>query len=289
MAAKPDLKAQKERKQKIVLAVLGVLLVGVAALQGPKLLKHSSSAKAAPATAVTTPGDGAPTTSGGTATVPSAPVNVSASRSSAQVGGVVLAPAKTPDAVQGQLWSFSRFKAKDPFVQQVKDASSSAGSPAGSTPGAPTSSAGSPAGSTPGAPTSPTATGGIQGATGGSAVPALVAVPPSFATLLVDGRPQQLTLKQLFPKGDPIFVLVKIVGKNARIGVAGGSFTAGNTILIEIGKRVTLMNTTTGQRYVVKLVYVGDQPETIARFKGGSTAPASGASTTATAAPASAP
>ncbi len=255
MAAKPDLKAQKERKQKIVLAVLGVLLVGVAALQAPKLLKHSNSAKAAPATAVTTPGDVVPTTSGGTAPGPSAAVNVSSSRSSAHLAGVVLTPAKTPDAVQGQLWSFSRFKAKDPFVQQVKDATSSASSPSGS-------------------PTSPKATGGIQGATGGSGGAALGAVPPSFATLLVNGRPQQLTLKQLFPKGDPIFVLVKIVGKNARIGVAGGSFTAGNTILIEIGKRVTLMNTTTGTRYVVKLVYVGAQPETIAVFKGGKAAAA---------------
>ncbi len=272
MATKPDLKAQKARKQKIVLAVLGVLLVGVAALQGPKLLKHSSSTKAAPA-AVTTPGVVTPAPTG-TPSSPSAPVNVSASKNSAQLAGVVLSPAKTPDAVQGQLWSFSRFKAKDPFVPQVKDAASSAGPTSGT----------SPAGA-------PTAAGGKPGATsGGSGGPVAAAVPPSYATLLVNGRPQLLTLKQLFPRADPIFVLVKIVGKNARIGVAGGSFTAGNTILLEIGKRVTLMNTTTGQRYVVKLVYVGDQPETIAGFKGAKTAPlAAGTSTTATSTPSSAP
>ena len=266
MATKPDLKAQKARKQKIVLAVLGVLLVGVAALQGPKLLKHSSSTKAAPA-AVTTPGVVTPGAPAVTPSSPSAPVNVSASRSAAQLAGVVLSPAKTPDAVQGQLWSFSRFKAKDPFVPQVKDASSSSTS------------------STPSTSSVPPTSGGAPGGTGSPSGPIAVAAPPSYATLLVNGRPQQLTLKQPFPKGDPIFVLVKIVGKNARIGVAGGSFTAGNTILLEIGKRVTLMNTTTGQRYVVKLVYVGDQPETIAGFKGGKTVPAStGTSTTATAA-----
>ena len=49
MATKPDLiKAQKERKQKILLAVGGVLLIGVLALQLPKLLKHSSSADRRP-------------------------------------------------------------------------------------------------------------------------------------------------------------------------------------------------------------------------------------------------
>ncbi len=276
---KPDLKAQKERKQKIVLAVGGVLLVGVLALQGPKLLKHSSSTAATPAPATTTPGVVAPAPVG-TPTAPSTPVNASASKNSAQLAGVVLSPAKTPDAVQGQLWSFSRFKAKDPFVQQVKDGTSAGGTTANGT-----SAGGTTAGtSTPAAPTA------SPGKTGVSPPPPTTAPAlPTYATLLVNGRPQQLILKQLFPKADPIFVLVKIVGKNARIGVAGGSFTVGNTILLESGKRVTLMNTTTGQRYVVKLVYVGEQPETIARFKGGTTAPPATSGTQATATPVSAP
>ena len=84
--------------------------------------------------------------------------------------------------------------------------------------------------------------------------------PLAFATLFVNGQPQQLTLKQLFPKADPIFVLVKLVGKNARIGVAGGSFTAGNTMLLEIGKQRHADEHDHGQRYVVKLVYVGRRP-----------------------------
>ena len=259
MATKPDLKAQKARKQKIVLGVGAVILLGVLAFELPGLLKHSNSSTAAPA-ATTTTADGTTIPAAGVVTpaAPSTPVNVSATRYSAKVAGVVLAPATTPDAVQGQLWSFSRFKAKDPFVQQIKDASSSAAS-------APTA----PGGTTPTTGTAPAGGGTTPPATpGGSGAPTAVA-PLAYATLLVNGRPQQLTLKQLFPKADPIFVLVKLIGKDARIGVAGGSFTAGNTILLELGKRVTLMNTTTGQRYVVKLVYVGDQPEKIAVFKGG--------------------
>ena len=274
MATKPDLKAQKERKQKIILAVGGVLLVGVLAMQLPKMLSHGSSSSSTPAPPVTTPDGsvppaGASTTPPGT---PSAPINVSASKSSAQLAGVVLTPAKKPDAGQGQLWSFSRFKAKDPFVPQVKDATSSSGGTTASSSG------------------SPTTAGGTTGTTGGAAGSPATAAPLAYATLLVNGHPQQLTLKQQFPKADPIFVLVKLAGKNARIGVAGGSFTAGNTVVLEIGKKVTLMNTTTGQRYVVKLVYVGSTPETIASFKaGGKIAPAATNSTATTAVPGTVP
>ncbi len=38
MATKPDLKAQKERKQKIILAVGGVLLLALLAFQAPKVM-----------------------------------------------------------------------------------------------------------------------------------------------------------------------------------------------------------------------------------------------------------
>lgn len=267
MATKPDLKAQKERKQKIILAVAGVLLVGVLAMQLPKMLKHSSSTSAAPAPTVTTPDATTPAAGSTPApSSPSAPLNVSVSKSSAQLAGVVLSPATTPKAGQGQLWSFSRFKAKDPFVPQVRDGNGSSG----------TTTASNPSGGT------TTSTGGTTGTTGSPGGSTAPAAPLAYATLLVNGRPQQLTLKQQFPKADPIFVLVKLVGDNARIGVAGGSFTGGNTVLIQLGKKVTLMNTTTGQRYVVRLVYVGSTPETIAPFKAGNTAPATTTSSTTT-------
>lgn len=249
MATKPDLKAkQKARNQKIILGVGGVLLVGVLAMQLPKMLKHSSSSSAPPPATITN-ADGTITTPPPVSTPgsPAVPINVSASKRSALVAGVTLSPATTPDAAQGQLWSFSRFKTKDPFVPQVRD-SSSAG---------PTTS--SPSGA-------PGTAGGTTGSPGGTSNPPAVAAPPTFATLTVNGRIQKLTLKDAFPKADPIFILVNLKGDTARIGVAGGAFTAGNTVVIQIGKKVTLMNTTTGQRYVVKLVYVGATPETIAPF-----------------------
>jgi hypothetical protein len=254
MASKPDLKAQKARKQKIILAVGGVLLVGVLAMQLPKLMKHGSSSSAPPPATITN-ADGTTTTPPPVSTpaTPAAPINVSAAKSAALIAGVALSQATTPDAAQGQLWSFSRFKTKDPFVPQVKEGSASSG-PTTSSPSA-----------------APGTAGGTTGSPGGTGNPPAVAALPTFATLIVNGRIQKLTLKDAFPKADPIFVLVNLKGDTARIGVAGGAFTAGNTVLLQIGKKVTLMNTTTGQRYVVKLVYVGGTPETIAPFSAGGT------------------
>jgi hypothetical protein len=253
MASKPDPRAQKARKQKIILAVGGVLLVGVLAMQLPKVLKHGSSSSAPPPVTITN-ADGTTTTPPPVSTPasPVAPINVSASKSSALVAGVALSQATTPEAVQGQLWSFSRFKTKDPFVPQVNVGGSSSSGPTASSPSG-----------------APGTAGGTTGSPGGTGNPPAIAVPPTFATLIVNGRIQKLTLKDMFPKADPIFVLVNLKGDTARIGVAGGAFTAGNTVVIQIGRKVTLMNTTTGQRYVVKLVYVGPAAETIAPFSGG--------------------
>lgn len=239
MATKPDILAAKQRKQKIVLAVGGVLLLAVAAFQGPKLFKHgSSSSSSAPA--------GAPATAPAPGTAAAAPGG-SVSPGKARLAGVILAPAPTPSAGQGQLFSFSRFKSKDPFVQQVQGAAAAA-------------------------PAAPAAPGTAKQAAGGGAgivATAPPVAPPTYATILVNRKPQQLVLKQLFPKGEPTFVLAKVAKKTVRVGVAGGKFTDGSTVQLELGKPVTLMNTTTGQRYVMKLVFTGAQPEQIASFKGG--------------------
>ena len=54
--------------------------------------------------------------------------------------------------------------------------------------------------------------------------------------------------------------------KQAKIGVAGGSFDDGQAVTLKLGKKVTLVNTATGVRYVLKLVYTGAQPEVIEGF-----------------------
>src|SRR4029453_11102754 len=90
--------------------------------------------------------------------------------------------------------------------------------------------------------------------------------PPTFATVLVNGKPSQLEVKDQFPKGDKTFVLVTLKKASAEVGVAGGSFVSGKTIKLTLGKGVTLINDATGVRYVLKLVYTGTQPEQIETF-----------------------
>ena len=91
----PEARAARERKQKIFVVVGGLLLVGMLAIQLPKILGGSSAPEATPST--TTDASGLP--------VP-APTN-----------GAVAIVAATPETAK--LRSFSSFAAKDPFVQQV--------------------------------------------------------------------------------------------------------------------------------------------------------------------------
>ena len=226
----PAERAARERKQKIFVVVGGLLLVGILAIQVPKLLHRSSSPAASSAT--TTTDAGAPTTvPGGT--------SVAASRLVSTSG----------------LTSFSRFGAKDPFVQQVKFAEPAA-SPASS------SSSGSGSG---GGGTSPDKPGGGEGkkslpkpatqkfTTGAQPI-------ASMTVIAVNGARQALSAGSRFPAADPVFVLVSEDQrkKSVVVGVAGGAYTGGSrTTRLRAGKPLVLVNTTTGARYKLVLVAVG--------------------------------
>jgi hypothetical protein len=61
-----------------------------------------------------------------------------------------------------------------------------------------------------------------------------------------------------FPAADPVFVLASLQKTSAKVGIAGGSLSTGtSTVKLLLGKRVTLMNTADGTRYVLVLVSVG--------------------------------
>jgi hypothetical protein len=52
----------------------------------------------------------------------------------------------------------------------------------------------------------------------------------------------------------------------AQIGVVGGGFTGGQTIALKMGQPLTLVNTATGARYTLKLLYSGSGPEQVQQF-----------------------
>ena len=121
MATKADPAVAKQRQQKIILIVGGVIFAALIAIQGPKLMKQlkgrdRSAPAARPASAPDTTA-GTSTTGTGATAVPS----VGTTWSGREVAGIVIRSAGAPPAGSGQLWSLSTFKAKDPFVPQVKD------------------------------------------------------------------------------------------------------------------------------------------------------------------------
>ena len=249
-----DLAAAKAKKQKIILIVGGVLLLAVAGLQGPKLLKRSGSTSTPEASASSIGAGAAPTPIAGGATT--------APKGSAMVAGVALPRVTVVKVTPSQLASFTLFEVKDPFVPGVDDTSASAqAAPDASQNGNGSASTAAGSGSTaPG-----DASGSTTDATG--TTPAAPPPPPiAYATINFDGKPQQVQGKDKFPANAPLFVVRSVKKKQVKIGVAGGSFDDSQAVTLTQGKKVTLVNTATGVRYELKLVYTGAQPEVIQSF-----------------------
>jgi hypothetical protein len=227
----PEQRAARERKQKIFVVVGGLLLVALLAFQLPKLLGGSSSSQEA---ATTSPTD----------TVPGQESPISAATAVANAANGVVTPAagaSAPAAKTAKLTSFTVFRPKDPFVQQVKP-----GAPANS--GAPAEGSGKGAEAKGEKPTTFT--------TGSKAQSATIVV--------VNGVRQVLEQGTKFPSADPLFVLVaeKPGAKSVVVGIAGGAYSGGDrTTTLKVGKPLTLVNTTTGARYRISLVSVGSGSE----------------------------
>jgi hypothetical protein len=258
-----DAAAAKAKKQKIVLGVVGLAFLALCGIQGPKLLKGSSSTSSTPAEEQTA---AAPDASAGAVVVTSGPtgsasvVKVSTKRPTTVLAGVRIEAGGVPAAGTAQLVSFSLFEAKDPFVQQTSDETSGVTEPTTT----PTLSD-----------TEPTSSGDTSSSTGGSsttesAPPASesAAKPPATTnvTIEMNGKSYPVAVKESFPKADPLFVVTAAKPKVARIGVAGGSFAGSKTIPLKLSKQVVLVNQTTGARYVLKLVYAGAAPEQTESF-----------------------
>ena len=234
----------KQKKQKIIAGVLGVLFVGVLAFQVPRVMKqlHPSApppvhhASTTPAPTGATPTLAAPTLAGGN--------QLPAPASS----GSSLASSPAPAVQDGQLASFSLFASKDPFAQQISDQKSG-----GATGSAPPASGGSSSASKAGG------SGSGSGATGGKA-PA-----PGSAVISVNGTLYSVAVGTDFPQASstdssivPLFHLVSLSAHTAKISIAGGSYANGApTATLTENKPVTLMNTADGTRYKLILKPVG--------------------------------
>ena len=235
----------KQKKQKILAGVLGVLFLGLLAFQGPRVLKqlHGSSAPppsvshgahSATTTASGTPTLAAPTLGSDTQTPASTP-------SSSSLATTPPAPATLQD---GQLASFSRFASKDPFAQQITDGSSGA-----------TGSSSSPSGSSTGSKPSASKPSLSSGK----------APTPGSAVISVNGTLYSVAVGTNFPQKSstdpsvvPLFRLVSVTAHTAKVAIVGGSYANGApTVTLTENKPLTLMNTADGTRYRLILKPVG--------------------------------
>ena len=222
MAKRLDPKA-KAKRDKMIAAVAGLVLLGVLAFAIPMTMKQLKSQNVPAAAAAATPS---------TTTTPT----VTASLASA--GG-------TSTVALGQLGSLGRFDSKDPFAQQVDPHAvvvlvgklpDGTGKPAGS--------------EAPGASSSPP-----------PPPPRVVPPPPNSAVITVNGGPpQKISVGQDFPLApfDPLFHLASVNRGVARISIAGGSLSDGQAaVKLRKGHPLTLQNDADGTQYVLRLLWTG--------------------------------
>lgn len=225
-AKKVDAKA-KAKRQKIILAVLGVVFLAVLAWQVPSVLKIMN--KKPPVAATTPPA----------APVPGTPVP--------PVSGTPVAATPTPgagltdsdpaaQAAGGQLVTFDRFSSKDPFQQQARIVASTSSAPADPKVGV---ASGDPSSSSKPPPPPP-------------------APAPTSAQISVNGSSETVSKGGTFPQSDPVFVLVSVSRTTAQVAISGGSLDSGGaTLTLRKGKKLTLENTVDSARYVLLLVSTG--------------------------------
>jgi hypothetical protein len=238
-----DLRQAKDRRAKR-LAIGGVVvLAAVLAFEVPKVMKSGGGNSSSPPAATTTATAGAASTTPGT-TAPGSAAAAAAPTVSAKLTTSDVAPRRS----KSQLYSFSHFAGKDPFIQQVT-ASSITSSPAGSS--------GSPSG------TSGKTSGGSSSAGGRSSSYTAPAQQTSNRTLAqsgaaviqVNGKMQTVRVGASFPSSNPLFTLVSVSHGVARIGIANGSYASGaQTVSLAPGRSLTLVDTADNVRYKLGLV-----------------------------------
>jgi len=251
-----NLREKKDRRMKIIAIGGAVLLAAILAFEMP----HYLGGKKSPATAASTT-----TTTAAAAGTPMAagtPTAVVATSSSVKLTSSDLLPVRK----KSQLYAFSHFSSHNPFVPQVSDStgtssSGSTGTSGSTSSGGSSSSSGSTSGSTSSGNTSgsQSAPQGVSGSSSSSSSSgaANVGTMANSATVEVNGKIQSVPLGASFPTSNPVFKLVSVTGKSAKIGISNGGFSDGKaTVSVAVGRSLTLVNKTNGRRYVLLLLSV---------------------------------
>jgi hypothetical protein len=241
-----DIREAKDRRAKKLAVGGAVLLAVVLAFEMPKVLKHggssSSTAPAATTTAATGASTAPATTAPGTAAEAALPTAASTKLPDSD---------RAPKVSKSQLFSFSHFAGKDPFVQQVSTAAS--GTSSAGTSGSAASAAAA-AGVITAGPSSTTAA-TTSASLGQGASSARTLAKTGTVTVSVNGTVQTVRVGASFPSSNPLFKLVSVAHGVVRIGIASGSYASGTqTVALTAGRTLTLVDTSDGARYKLRLV-----------------------------------
>jgi hypothetical protein len=217
MASRRVAAEQADRRKKLILVGLVVVLVALLAFELPKLLKRSGSSSSAASTSSTTQA-GPASESDGTRSLTAASRSVSVKR----------------------IRVIHQLPPKDLFVPLVHDSSSTSSSASPSTTASAPAPAAQPAASASPASTMPAVS------TPAHVKPAV----PTAAVIWTNGRRQIVGLSQVFAIGDARFRLVAVTRHAVRIKALGGAFSGrGPAITVSKGHRVKLANMATGVQY----------------------------------------
>jgi hypothetical protein len=264
--------AAKAAKQKKIAIGGGIVFVLLLVFMVPKTMKlmhphhdvpttASSSASSTTTTSTSATSSTAPTATPTTAAAPPASVPISNTPATTTVLTATLAPA----AREGQLETLSStFTAKDPFKQLIDPNAP----PPTTTVTSQAADAAKPA--APATPAKPTTTGPelkvvptVTPPTGGPApvhVTPKAVLPLLSALIIVNGAPSQVNLRLSFPTAAPLFHLISLTKKTAKVSVVGGSLAGGTpTLTLRRDKPVTLVNTADGTRYKLELMSTSTQ------------------------------
>lgn len=233
MAKKAESLKAKQKRQKIIAAVLGVVMLAVVAFEYPSVMKHLNQKPPVSTAATSTTPAGTPSLAAPTLGGSEQPAAAASGGSGSLTSGDV-----PPPASDGQLASFSRFASKDPFAQQLSDDATATGG------GGPTSSSG---GSSP----------GFGGGASGSGSSGVQSPGPGSAVISVNGTLMSVAVGTDFPQptssnpsAQPLFHLISLTARSAKISIVGGSYSNGAAAAtLYVNKPVTLMNTADGTKY----------------------------------------
>ena len=257
------LRKQKAAKQRKLIILLVPVLVIAGAYNVMKFAKSGDESSSASASATSGAADTsaapADTSATGQASTPPASGATAPAGALPAPGSATLIDSDVPpEAGHGQLLSFERFIAKNPFQQQVDD-QQAAGE--GDKPGE--------AGKGEGGQTPP-------GTDGSTEAPD----EPNTAELTVNGVAESVLVGASFPVSDPVFKIVAVKGDTAKVGLVSGSFSTGvDTIDLNVGQTLTLVSQPDGIRYVIKLLSITHSTATV---PDGTTATPTGSTTPTT-------